>query len=142
MPREDVDGASVSVDRERHFRDGRPGRKLPESAGDQLVHGRVPSAQESIELAALPPDDGVPPGTKRSGDAAQSVEGHRADLTLLDPSDRPPRRSRPNRELVLAPVPANSERPDGGANAVVVHQPIMALDHSPVPIARALPTKA
>src|SRR3954468_12536395 len=75
MPRQDVDHASLTVDRERHLRRKDPVRELGlEPPGDRLVERRMRPVEETVEIAAAPARDDSNLDIQRAGDRSDHVD--------------------------------------------------------------------
>src|SRR5262245_60157549 len=74
-PGDDVDDATLPVDRVRHLRREDPGRQLlPEPSSHELVELRMPGIQQSIEIAGAPARHEVDADVERRRDPADDVE--------------------------------------------------------------------
>lgn len=86
MPPQEIDRPSVAEDGERHFDLHLPGARL-EICGDLAHDGCVPFVQESIELAASPPDDLHKIRIESREDTGDRAHRQVVDLSALEARD-------------------------------------------------------
>ena len=111
MPGQDVDDATLAVDRERRLRSERPSRQvIPEHPGNQFMQLRMPGIEQSVQVAGTPSGDQIHPDIERSRHLADRLERQLVHVAALDPRHRRPRHIRRGREVDLPPT---LPEPDG-----------------------------
>lgn len=125
MPSQDVDGPALSVNVERHLRDGNPAARieLPEHDVDQA---RVITVEEAIELLALPQDANEKTGPERLEDPFARAQRPGSRAASLQARNLRGRHTGSIAELALRPVLTAPECPDGKAEPHRVHLAMVA----------------
>ncbi len=122
MPGEDVDHATLPVDREGHLRGEHPlgelGREPPR---DQLVQLGVAGVEQPIQVAGAPPGIDVDPDVKRRRDSPDVVQSHRADVPTLHPAHAGLRHLGLAGELLLRPALPPPNRSQRRSDPLVFH---------------------
>jgi hypothetical protein len=123
VPREDIDDATFSVDREGHLRLGDPAIETGEHGGHRLVHRCVPGVDQATEVAALPSECGVEPGIEGDSDPTNRPERYRIEPAVFDATNDGARHAGSRRQILLAKPLSDSNRPQRCAHPMVVHEP-------------------
>jgi hypothetical protein len=89
VPREDVDHASLAVDRVRDLgREDPVGHHVTEPARDELVEVRMAAVQHPVEVARSPARHQVHPDVEFAGNLLDRRHAQRANVAPLNPADR------------------------------------------------------
>ena len=122
MPGEDIDHATFGVDRERDLGLDHPCRQVvAEHPSDLLMQRGVPGIQEPVEIARAPARDQVDPDVEGGRDSPHDLEGESVHVPSLDPRDGRRGDACRSSKVGLAPMAANSDGANGGAQALIVH---------------------
>ena len=119
VPGEDVDPATLAVDRERHFRMDLPAGQQREQARDGVVHRRMASVEQSVGFASSPAPENIDPDVQGSADATDGTHAQRFEVSPLDERDQGPRYARALAERLLRPTATPADSPDERAHAKV-----------------------
>ncbi len=126
MERQDVDGTTFPVDRERDLGCELPAGETRKVRGDRLMQCRVPRAEEPGKLTAAPACNEIDPDVECTRHRSQSSQRRGAEVTALDVRDERPRNARPNRHVFLSPSPSNSHGANRRADPHVIHRDSIA----------------
>ena len=122
VPGDDIDHASLAVDRERDLGRQDPARELRgEHRRDDLVERGVARVEQSIEITGPPPRMQLEPDVQRRRHRADRVEGERARVAAFDARDRRCRHARPLGEIALPPTTLESDRTHRRSEPDVLH---------------------
>jgi hypothetical protein len=121
VPRQEIDHAAFSPDRERDFRPNDPLGQPADPPGDTLGKGGVSSVDDSLNACATGSREQLDADFEGVGHLAQDPERHLVEVTLLDPDDRSARYLGGIGKILLAPVSVDASRANGHAEHEVVH---------------------
>ena len=129
VPGDDVDDASLAVDREGHLRCQLPFREgVSEPGRDGVVERRVPGVEQSIEISCPPASEQVDPHIQRRGHAAQGDQRKRVEMASFDARDGRVRDAGTLRQVPLSPAALVPDDPDRRTKPAVVHARSLAIE--------------
>jgi len=114
MPGQHVDGSTFSSDPERRFEDDLPSGD-PKHRCDELGQACVVGIKEAIECLAVPIEPEVEARSERLSDLLQVPDRHPARLPELDSHDLAAVQPGCIGQILLAPLPAMTQRADPAA---------------------------
>jgi hypothetical protein len=109
VEREDVDGAALAADVERHLGGDLPPHR-PETAQHPLREVGVSAVEQPIEAFALPQQSHGHRPAERRRHADQDVQGDAIGATALDATNDTPRHVRRTGETLLRPATSTAQR--------------------------------
>jgi hypothetical protein len=119
-PRQQVDRAAVSPDRERHL-----WPRFPASGEHAfrkpLDKHRVITARKAIQVAGMPAGSVVDTDLEHAGHALQRCLGDRAELPALDSADRRVRHAGPPANVSLPETLAHTDEPEERSEGEGIH---------------------
>ena len=127
MPRKDVHDAALPVDGEALLGDEGPTGQLLEQHGRPLVECGVARIDGTIELAAVPLGDEVEPDLQRSSNPTQRRQGHGLEMPPLNVRHDGPTDICPIGDVLLPKASSDAHRAKDGPNALVDHDPSIAV---------------
>lgn len=121
MPREDVDRASLSIDRERDLGLVRPPAVPFEMPCELIVHLGVTRGEQPVELATPPARSDVQQDPKDAADRAKGRESDPVQLSTLDPRHHRLRDVGSTRDVGLGQARPDTNHPECATDAEVIH---------------------
>jgi hypothetical protein len=126
VPSQQVDRASLAVDRAGHLRPDEPAERLEHPCGpsDELS---VAFIDQAIEVAAAPLDRQADLCIQRGRDASDLGDRHASEVAALEPGHEVLRHSSPCRHVRLPPAKSVADRPKRPADPRILHPSIFVV---------------
>lgn len=125
MPRQQVDEAALSEDREGGLGSEGPRPLAGEPAGSGLMERGVSCVHQPIELASPPAGSDLDSDVERRTDSSQPIECHGSQVTSLDARDRRGRHSGDPGGVRLALPASDADRAERCPEALIGHATIL-----------------
>ena len=121
VPREQVDGSALPIDRERDLRPDEPAAD-PIQAGDaSLREARVTGIDEAVEVAATPPDHVLHPDLEGAGDSMNDIAAHLAHEAALYARHRLIGHTGEAGDIGLAQAAPDPDCPNDRSQPLIIH---------------------
>ena len=121
---ENIDRATLAVDRERRLGSDEPSRRHQLSTG-RLLHGGVRGVEHAIELSTAPSRREIDPNIEGGGDTDKRAYGDGLVVATLDARDRCGGDTSTLGDIGLAHPAAQSKRPNDRSEANGIHPRIV-----------------
>lgn len=131
MPGEDIDDATLAIDREADLSAPLPGRSASEQAHERLVQIGVRRTCDALDVCALPAQPEVEAGAEGGGDGSRLEDRYARHSAALEPAHGLTPKSGAAGDIGLAKTLADAQDTQGVAQANVVHRPMMGVLSSP-----------